>query len=614
MQTNRRGATATNPPKPAKHAPLPRSFPSTHLSPLTRPISALLSVLCACTLSPLLAGESSVAIRKSSTEIRTEKTVSTKFFDGAPTEHLTLQQAVQMALSNNLDVKFENVGIGIERSRVRFAAGAFDPEFSINANYQSIRQLENVNEIQTADAIRQREAIASNFAIAQQIFDQNNIARAQQGLPAIPVSERPTLSRELTTAGLSATTFSNVRTAFDAGLIGRTPWGMRYGLQVQASRLQSTFTGDTRHNVPEYSTVAQLTIVQPLLRNFGTSANLAELRIARLGQQIQVLQWKERLNSAVQGVMSAYYDMVFALRDMRVREDAVAAGQRLIDLYRRRVELGFNSPIDVQQAEVQVSAEREQMILSKNVFLERQFALKRLILNQYKIEDPRIFVPESAPSLDATKLDRVNLLRTAFEKRYDYKQALLNADAQDVRLKYARNQLLPQLDLVASYGLNGLGTSIGASIDQGVGGHTPSWSVGLNFSVPLGNVQPRANYRVAQGLKEQALLRIKQAEVTVGSDVDQIISRIETSRQRLTTAIQTRQLAEETVRVAFRRLEEGLISSFDIIEFQRRLYDAKSRELGAQADLSRSITQLWLVTSTVLDHAGVGFSEPLKPY
>ena len=93
-------------------------------------------------------------------------------------------------------------------------------------------------------------------------------------------------------------------------------------------------------------------------------------------------------------------------------------------------------------------------------------------------------------------------------------------------------------------------------------------------------------------------------------DVDTIISRIETNRQRVATAVETRRLAEETVRVGFRRLEEGLISSFDIIEFQRRLYDAKSRELTANSDLNKSISQLWLVTGTVAEQTGVQFKEP----
>jgi hypothetical protein len=75
----------------------------------------------------------------------------------------------------------------------------------------------------------------------------------------------------------------------------------------------------------------------------------------------------------------------------------------------------------------------------------------------------------------------------------------------------------------------------------------------------------------------------------------------------VTTARNTTALYEEAVRISYRRLDEGQASSFDIIEQQRRLYDARSRELAAQAELNRSITQLWLVTGTILERTGVGF-------
>ncbi|RYD82390.1 MAG: TolC family protein [Verrucomicrobiaceae bacterium] len=611
MQTHRRGAHPPVPPagQIARSAGRCSVVRPSRFSPLQRSISAFLGLLCASALHPVSAGETTVTTRKTKTEVRSVENL----FVGRPTERISIQEVVRLALTHNLDVRFENAGIGIERSRVSFAAGAFDPVFSISTSYQSLRRLENVNDVRSSDILDRRDAISSNLAIAQQTFDQTNTIRLAQNLPPLPESQRPSLSRDFNTEGLSTTIFDTQRFTNEASLVGRTPWGMRYGFEFQANRYRNTFSGDIRQVIPEYETVAQLTVVQPLLKNFGPNANLAELRLARVNREIQVLEWKQRVNSTVQAALAAYYDMTFALRNIRVREDAVAAGQKLVDLYKRRVELGFNSPIDIRQAEVQVSADREQLIVAKNVFLERQFDLKRLVVDKYNVQDARIFVPENVPLLDAPKLNRVELLLQAFERRLDYQQALLTAEAQEVRVRFARNQLLPQLDLVASYGLNGLGTSFGDSFEQGFKGRTPSWSVGINFSVPLGNVQPRAQYRVALGQKEQALLRIRQAEVTVGSDVDQIIARIETNRQRVATAVQTVQLAQETMQVAYRRLEEGLISSFDILEFQRRLYEARSGELSAQADLSKSVTQLWLVTSTTAEKAGVAFKVPVKP-
>ena len=100
-------------------------------------------------------------------------------------------------------------------------------------------------------------------------------------------------------------------------------------------------------------------------------------------------------------------------------------------------------------------------------------------------------------------------------------------------------------------------------------------------------------------------MKIRQSEITVTVDVDTALSRIETSQQRLTTARQTRALNEEALRIAYRRLEAGQISSFDLIEQQRKVYDAASRELAAKGDLNKSIATLWQATGTVLENMGI---------
>jgi outer membrane protein TolC len=143
------------------------------------------------------------------------------------------------------------------------------------------------------------------------------------------------------------------------------------------------------------------------------------------------------------------------------------------------------------------------------------------------------------------KLDRSALLADAFAKRYDYQQAVLEAEAQDIRLRFARNQALPQLDLVASYALNGLAGSLGSSYEESFSGASPEWSLGVNLRIPLGNIQGRATVEQARTQKEQAILRIKQIELNVAVDVDTVISRIETNRQRRRYRAHSRELFEE---------------------------------------------------------------------
>ena len=263
------------------------------------------------------------------------------------------------------------------------------------------------------------------------------------------------------------------------------------------------------------------------------------------------------------------------------------------------------SPIDVQQARAQVSLDQEQLILSKNLFMERQFALRRLITAEGREGGTRVFVPVQTPRLEAPPGGRTEFLQTAFQRRPDYLAAVTDAEKQDIRLAFAKNQLWPNLDLVGTYGYNGLNEDWQGARDLAWHSQAPQWSFGIQFSMPLGRVQNRAQYDAIRGFKEQAILKIKQTELAVTVDVDTALSRMETGRQRVATARQTRELNEEAVRIAYRRLEEGQISVFDIIEQQRKLYDAKSRELGAQADLNKAVVTLWHATGTIQDYTGI---------
>ena len=526
-----------------------------------------------------------------------DSSVDASIFDGQSVEKISLAEAIKMSLSNNLEARFDRVGVRIQRSRVRFEAGAFDPVFSMNLGTESIRRPENSNIFSSSQGILQQETNRANQ-------DLTNAIRTQQGLPPI--------DRNDIRSGTADTIFDQQNNRGSANIIGRTPWGMRYGFFAEANRLRNTFSGDQREILPDYQTSVGIQIAQPLLKDFGPAAALAPLRISRIEQKIAVLNWRQRVMSGVQAVMSTYYDMIFGVADLQVRRDAIAADTKLVQQNQRRLELGFMSPFDVEQARAQVSLDKEQFLTAKNFLNERQFALKRLILDEFKRGDTRLFLPADSPRLQAPKLDRSALLAEAFARRYDYQEALLDAEAQDVRLRFARNQALPQLDLIATYSLNGLRDSFGASFDQAAQGRTPEWTVGLNVRVPLGNVQGRANLDVAKAQKEQAVIKIKQIELTVGVDVDTVISRIETNRQRVDTARNTSALNQEAVRIAYRRLEEGQISSFDIIEQQRRLYDARSRELASQAELNKAITQLWLVTGTILEKTGISFEPEPK--
>ncbi|MEQ1859307.1 MAG: TolC family protein [Chthoniobacteraceae bacterium] len=510
-------------------------------------------------------------------------------FGGAEVQPLTLNDAVGMMLRNNLEVQFNRVDIKIEQARTRFAVGVFDPVFRIDLSRESL----------------QRPDITTNISNAESLLQLAQIQAIEANTRAIQVAtgQTPSPATDLNLGRVAI--FDQDADRWDTSLAFRTPLGMQLAVTARQAKIRTTFDGDSRTVRPFYTAFGGFEVRQPLLKDFGPGANLADVRTGRINQRVAELTWQKTLAEGLAGVLSNYFDMLFAQADLRVKQDAIAADEKLVQQNQRRSDLGFMSPIDVQQARAQVSLDQEQLIFSKNLFMERQFALRRLITAESGTGPARIFVPVQTPHLVAPAGSREEHLQTAFRRRPDYIAAVTDAEKQDIRLRFAKNQMWPNLDLVGTFGYNGLGDDWQGARDLAVHSQAPQWSFGVQFSMPLGRVQSRSQIAAIRGFKEQSVVKIKQSELTVTVDVDTALSRIETSRQRLATARQTRELIDESVRIAYRRLDEGQISSFDLIETQRKLYDAKSRELAAQADLNKSIVTLWQATGTIFDFTGV---------
>jgi outer membrane protein TolC len=536
------------------------------------------------------------------------------FGKNSETKILTLSEALQSALRNNLDAKVEEVGVLIEDARLRNAYGEFDPVFSFSASRSGTQTPDARNNVSSADAVAQLGAIQAQI----EAINANTLANQQFTNAILEALGRP--PEEFNTPPLSTNLTSEGVVVFDQdldrgemSLQARSPLGTIIRAGVRTTRLRSTFEGDTRTITPIYTATTSIEARQPLLKDFGFDANLADVRIARKNRQAQELTWRFRLESTLEDVVSTYYEMLLGIADLENKGDAISAGLRLVAHSERRKEVGFFSPYEVQQAQVQLSFDRENLLIAKNFYLNRQYAMQRLILPEYQDGKLRVYLPAAMPSLKMPKLDREELLAIAFQNRLDYKAALVVAEAEDVRVKFAKNQRWPQLDVVGSYGWSGLDSSYNGAFNRLTHSQAPQWQLGVTGSFPLGGIQPRAQVNAALARKQQALLRVQTTQLEVGLGVERAIELIRTNKERLNTAEFTTKTAEEAVRVGFRRMEEGLISNFDLIEQQRRLYDARTRELNARAELNKSITQLWLATGTVLENLGISFMEEGKP-
>ncbi len=344
---------------------------------------------------------------------------------------------------------------------------------------------------------------------------------------------------------------------------------------------------------------AGITIDQPLLQGFGYDANLASIRIGRRNRAVGYNNWRQRVIDSVGLVMSTYFDMTFAQEVMELRRESMDADQALATANQRRVEVGLMTPLDVRQAEAEVSADQYDLLTAQNLLTARVADLKKLVYRGVEDDDGRTFVTAGPIELPIPVLDRESLLADAFQNRVDYATAIQQAEIENIRLKYYENQLLPRIDFVGTLGVNGLSTnSTASSITNS--GNGPEWSFGIQGSIPFGNVAGRANLSSSRRLKEEAIWKLKQVELSINTDVDTAISAIRTNQQRVKSADEAQKVAEDVVKMQDQRLEAGQSSTLDILDNRRRLYDAQAAALEAVDDLNKSIVQLYLATGTLL--------------
>lgn len=502
--------------------------------------------------------------------IRTGLALPVEISRDAKTEVLPLDQAIAMALCNNLDVRWNRADLQISKDQLRYAWGTFDPVFSLSATRESNRYTENAQQILSTGLSAQK--------VLGQIYMEDN--------------ER-----------------------YRASLDWKTPLGTDYTIGVRADKLSNILSYNySYYNFPpfispEFDSFAGLTITQPLLRDFGPAANMAQVRIARKNKELGRLTWEGKIITAIETVIITYNEMQYGIAAMEIREQAIEEDRRFVKQSQRRMEVGMMSPTDIRQAEVALSTDEELLLEAKNFFMERQFQLKRQVLSSANMDNDAVFLPAGVLSSNPVALDRSALMREALAYRLDYQQALKEAEIQNIKLRYAKNQLWPRLDLIGTYGYNGFGTGYENAFHNGWTTTTPAWSVGVQASIPIGNVQGRSQLAIVKSAKEQAILKIKQMELNATLDVETMLSRIQTNLQTVETCRQTRRLAEETVKIQEKQIEQGLTSVFDAIENRKKLYDARIREANALAELNKSYVLLDVATGTLLQKHSIKVVE-----
>ncbi|HSK74041.1 MAG TPA: TolC family protein [Pyrinomonadaceae bacterium] len=483
---------------------------------------------------------------------------------------MTLDEAIELALQNNNDIDTSKVDVQIAEFNLRAANGVYDPLIVSENYYESAT-------IPTASTI----GGAVNGAVTQRRF------------------------------------FSS------GGVNGFSPWaGGFYSANFNSSRFTTSNTNATLN--PQYPTALTLSYTQPLLRGRRFDLNRRNIEIAKKNLSLSDAQFRQRAIEVIAQVEQAYWNLVFSLRNLQVQIDAVRQARTQLESNQRLVEKGVLAPIDIVAATTQITTFEQSVYTAQEDVTRAENNLKTLMLPDRTSEVwSRPITPVSEVDLDPPRVGLEVSVAEALKNRPEITQLQTNAEINQINTRYYRDLTKPQIDLIGTYtsqGLAGTETGVRDVPSNLVGGYFnslgnlaaqdyPTYRVGVQITLPWGNRVAEANLGSSLVQANRIQNQRAQTEQIIEAEVRNSLQALRSSEARLASALATRQSVEQLYESEQRRFSAGTTTLFLVLQRQTELLVARSRELQAQTDLNKAISEFQRATGTTLSANNVTISE-----
>jgi outer membrane protein TolC len=361
---------------------------------------------------------------------------------------------------------------------------------------------------------------------------------------------------------------------------------------------------------PEERKALELSYTQPLLQGGGFQFNLAPIVIARLDTERSYFQFKDATQELVRGTIEAYWNLVLARVQSWAAEIQVEQAEEAYKIADARLKAGIGEKGNEAQAKVTLSQFRASLIAARANVLDREAALRNVI--GLPPADGKEIVPVSAPANMRLRPDWDALLRFAEQRRPDIIELKLVLEADAQRKIQAENAALPQLDANVLYRWNGLSGRLpttGERISSDPGQFT-DWSVGINFSVPLGLRNGRAQVRQQDLIILRDRANLDQGLHAAGHDLAITTRGLESSFEQYLVYRDTRAAALDNVLVQMANWKTGRpVLYLNVLQALNDWGAAINSEARTLIDYNVLLANLERQTGTILETHGLVFVE-----
>ncbi len=509
---------------------------------------------------------------------------------------LSMRDVIEMALSNNKDIEVARQNERAAEFDLKAARGAYDPRFSTLSYYEKT------------------ETPATSFLSG-------------------------TSTGSVTQSGLFSS--SSVQ-----GLSPKFGGGYRVDFVNNRVTTNNLFAALN----PQYPTSLTFSYTQPLFKGRDFDQSRRQIEIAKKSLSLTDAQFRQRTIETITNVQRAYWDLVYALRNLQIQREAVRDAREQLEHNRRLVSEGMLAPIDVVAAEAQVSGFEQSVYSALDDVNRAENSLKNLVAENRESPIWRVsLVPTDNVDVQAPAVDLTEAMQVALKSRPELASSDVAREINEIEQRFARDQAKPQVDLVASYGMVGISGSLTSqggvnpltaqnaqirdrinqlSALQGlpplpdvpttplpdvlVGGELQSlaniaanrftnFRAGVTINLPFRNTTAKAQLGRTLVDAERIRTQREQLEQLIQVDVRNAIQLVRTAESRLRAAATARSASEQQYASEQRKLDAGQSTVFLVLERQTQLTTARGNELRAQTELNKAIADLQRATGNALE-------------
>jgi outer membrane protein len=474
---------------------------------------------------------------------------------------LTLDQCITEALQHNFDVQVQRFAPEISLDNLYGAYGGWDPVLSASGEHDK-----NVS--------------ASGLA---PVVTTNGLI--------------------LTTNLISLPSLATDANRFNSDIKGTLPWGLQYDFSGNiAETYGPAFQGGSLVNADSTAGNIGVNLAQPLLKNFWIDTTREQITLAKAKFKSSEQGVRLQLMTTVAAVENAYYELGYAYENVTVQQEALnLASQQLSDDEQRvRIQVLAEHGGTIEQDEAQVAQSRASLIAAQFTLQQDQNTLKNLITDQYADWHDVDIMPADKMAAIRQLFDVQDSWGQGMTLRPDLLQARLNVEEQGIVIKFDRNQLYPELDLIGSYGYNGASREFSGTLAQIRTGNAPFYSYGAQITMPLANVGARNTYKADKSQKALLLLQLKQLEQSIMVQIDNDVKQAESAWESVDATREQRIYAEVALSAEQQKYAVGKSTTFTVLQLQNNVTSARSAEIRSLANYNEALTQLTQQEGSIL--------------